>query len=406
LDCVSFSRSFCLQDVAKVVTESRKIVTFIKFSKARGEFENHQKTVFTREQVEAVKVEAKRAADAKDVQGPARADIVAEVKGKPEPPAVTPFTPKGLLTAGDTRWNSDFRLWQRFLEPIVREAIGLTLYNKFRSRQKDQQRNLSDQQWEIVEELVKFLGNFAKVTDRFGGQSYLTISTTHKYIRSLSQHCSKFLADASLTAAVRDAVKRCLDVMNEKFSEASNSTALAMILDPRYKSLSHLELDSQNAVIQMLAEELVKFGGDEGAGAAAPAPKRVKVEDPDALLMAELEGKDIEVPEVKMPSTDQELNDYLAEKEIKGDSESVLSWWRTKSVKYPRLSCLARFVLAIPASSCPSERLFSKAGCIVTPKRSSLDDDNVDTLSMLSGNPVETLATRIPMNEGKEAKQQ
>ena len=41
-----------------------------------------------------------------------------------------------------------------------------------------------------------------------------------------------------------------------------------------------------------------------------------------------------------------------------------LDWWRTQTETYRRLSHLARAVLAIPATSAPSERIFSAAaGC-------------------------------------------
>jgi len=42
--------------------------------------------------------------------------------------------------------------------------------------------------------------------------------------------------------------------------------------------------------------------------------------------------------------------------------------------------------LAIPATSAPSERVWSAAGNIVTKKRASLSDSTVETLVFLHGN--------------------
>ena len=48
---------------------------------------------------------------------------------------------------------------------------------------------------------------------------------------------------------------------------------------------------------------------------------------------------------------------------------SVLGWWKKMANALPILAEIARSVLAIPASSAKSERVFSKGGNIVTVKR-------------------------------------
>jgi hypothetical protein len=45
-----------------------------------------------------------------------------------------------------------------------------------------------------------------------------------------------------------------------------------------------------------------------------------------------------------------------------------LAWWKTQAETYPRLTALARNVLAIPATSTPAERVFSTAGNLIGPK--------------------------------------
>ena len=52
-----------------------------------------------------------------------------------------------------------------------------------------------------------------------------------------------------------------------------------------------------------------------------------------------------------------------------GNAQSPLAWWKSNEQLYPSLSKYARQVLAIPATSAPSERVFSVAGQIVTKKR-------------------------------------
>ena len=70
---------------------------------------------------------------------------------------------------------------------------------------------------------------------------------------------------------------------------------------------------------------------------------------------------------------------------IDGDDDP-LEWWRIHVRDFPLLSQFARRYLAIQASSAPSERLFSKAGQILTPQRAQLKPDKANMLVFLAEN--------------------
>ena len=80
-----------------------------------------------------------------------------------------------------------------------------------------------------------------------------------------------------------------------------------------------------------------------------------------------------------------ELDNYLMTPTIDGE-EDPLAWWRMHNVNFPRLSKLARKFLCVPATSSPSERLFSASGNIVTCQRSCLKPSKVDMLVFLTKN--------------------
>ncbi|KAM7395653.1 hypothetical protein PAMA_007088 [Pampus argenteus] len=55
-----------------------------------------------------------------------------------------------------------------------------------------------------------------------------------------------------------------------------------------------------------------------------------------------------------------------------------MTWWKDNKHKYPRLAKLASAYLCVPATSVPSERVFSAAGLIVNRLRARLHPDHVD----------------------------
>ncbi len=63
-----------------------------------------------------------------------------------------------------------------------------------------------------------------------------------------------------------------------------------------------------------------------------------------------------------------------------------LKWWKEHAPMYPLLSSLSKAYLTIPATSVPSERVFSTAGDIVNAQRSQLLPQNVDMLVFLQKN--------------------
>ena len=79
----------------------------------------------------------------------------------------------------------------------------------------------------------------------------------------------------------------------------------------------------------------------------------------------------------------QELERYMLEPPSK---MPALEWWKSRVSTFPTLSRLAAKYLCIPASSVPSERIFSIAGNIVTKKRCRLSPDNVNQMIFLHRN--------------------
>ncbi len=94
---------------------------------------------------------------------------------------------------------------------------------------------------------------------------------------------------------------------------------------------------------------------------------------------------DEDTPESNEELGKQEVLQYLAEKPSPRSTQPLL-WWKTNEHRYPKLAKVARSWLSIPATSTPSERLFSKAGSVVSKKRNALKPKNVDIILFLNSN--------------------
>ena len=105
--------------------------------------------------------------------------------------------------------------------------------------------------------------------------------------------------------------------------------------------------------------------------------------------MANIFGLQTQDSDFKDPK-EKEINAYLSEETIPV-TESPLQWWFIHQRRFQLLSKLAQIILAIPATSSPSEKVFSKVGFIVNEYRSSLSSSIVDKLVFLSHNKPKLL---------------
>jgi len=87
-------------------------------------------------------------------------------------------------------------------------------------------------------------------------------------------------------------------------------------------------------------------------------------------------------------SLKRELDHYLQEPLINRMNENPLQWWAGAGnrSRFPAVATLAQQLLCIPATSVPSERLFSKAGDVIPKKRNSLDPLKAEKIIFLMEN--------------------
>ncbi len=135
-------------------------------------------------------------------------------------------------------------------------------------------------------------------------------------------------------------------------------------MDPRHKHLKFLETELRERVKENLKQLCETI----------PNPVRPIQSKPDsATALDTLFGEDYGTSDVSPHDTDIE-------------SQDPLLWWKVNESRFAKLSTLAQWYLAVPATSVPAERVFSTAGLIVNRLRTRLSSEHVDRLIFLNKN--------------------
>ena len=180
--------------------------------------------------------------------------------------------------------------------------------------------------------------------------------------------------------------------VKEEPREIQSSTNELAMLDsaneqPTQITLTQPPLPSLGSINCRVGENPLKRESSDGPSSPS---KRIKIErdfDLDDVICC-----GIEITPVKSAreSASLEFDRYLQEsipiEALKAKEFNPLNWWSQNAVHFPMLSCLARKYLCVPATSTPSERVFSTTGNLVSKKRSMLSPETVDKLVFLHAN--------------------
>ena len=111
---------------------------------------------------------------------------------------------------------------------------------------------------------------------------------------------------------------------------------------------------------------------------AEPAAKRRRT------VFEFIKEQQIHSESIHMATAKTELDVYLKEKVI--DTNDVFDWWDKNKLRFPNIFPFIKKYLVIPATSVPSERVFSKAGEIISAKRTRISRKHANELVFLNVN--------------------
>ena len=317
-----------------------------------------------------------------------------------------------------TRWNSTLYMLRRLLEQypcLIALANEPSLSKSASTTIKNCVFNFDEHT--VVECLVQILDPFEKATTIVCSETTPTIQKVLPMVRKL------FLAveiKEDDTAIIKK-VKEKISLEMTKRTKPESISLLGSALNPFAKDLTFLSQKDRETAHKLLRDILMPLNvtlkvenevdqpqeenpqpqednppklpflptledsdSVEEIDACPPSKKKKSVDTDDWLADIICTG----VTKVdNSAAAEMELNRYFGCRITESDYNlTLLEWWKKNESYFPRLSQVAKKYLAVPASSVPSERVFSTAGEIVNKKRCRLHFENVDLLIFLNKN--------------------
>lgn len=330
---------------------------------------------------------------------------------------------RDLHRSNDTRWNSVwdeikvlYDLQGPFIEFMAQERARVKKTPKPRRGRihivepnpEEAPRNailtdaLSDDDWEILKHYRDLLGPCHEATmmlqGRPGDGNSSSISDVLQAIEGIVEYLQgaydkykQAPADMLMGQWHFSAqIKLALDKAEQYYALLDNSAAYiaAVILHPEY-NMNYLEGQWENKPVWITkAKKLVKSLWTKEykkmpVSEAISPQKRPPVKELNYIQSYRAKGAAVAAARNKQHVIADEFDRYCAQDTVK--TNRPIDWWRTVgSLEYPTLTQMALDILSIPAMSDEPERIFSRLGLMITPRRNRLDVDVVQASTCLN----------------------
>ena len=263
----------------------------------------------------------------------------------------------------DTRWNSTLDMLESYINQ--HEEITAVLCTGGKANLCLITNDETDEVEEI-KNIIKTLKPMKEATTELAGEHFTTISKVIPMITALKRVCAKQTTPLAVTLSAQ---------LSFRFDSlvSADYLEIAAALDPRFKNRS---------------AEATAFKKIKTLLPALETETEAMIPTPETNETSYWQEWDVDIDkeqsQVSNPS-ELELQYYVKMPNLHRTSNPLM-WWDAQSHALPEMSKLARQYLSIPATSVPSERIFSKAGEIISKRRSSLKPKHVDMLIFLNKN--------------------
>lgn len=295
-----------------------------------------------------------------------------------------------------TRWNSSLIMIERLLE--IQEPLSAAMSCLPKSPEP-----LDASEWEVLSDCAKVLQPLLAMTEEMSGEKYPTLSMVIPLLRSI-QYALK--STPTVTDAGLFLKTQLVEVISRRFSgwETNSVASKATFLDPRFMKTSFGLKENADKAEKIVIEEIEYRKKNQNLDreplhmdVEEIIDKPLETEDHN-LKRKELARKklwewvDSRLEEKKKSSTSSVvastaliIRHYL-ELPLANRSQNPIPYCEKYKNVIPEIYYLQKRYLCLPATSVPSERLFSIAGQVANDRRSRLLPENVNNILFLNAN--------------------
>ena len=273
-----------------------------------------------------------------------------------------------------TRWNSTLYMFQCILE----QKMPLAAY----CAENGSIQQLTPYQLELIKKCVDILSPIEEITCSISADM-ASISIVIPYIRVLTRTLEKNENDSG----VRTMKAELLKSLKTRFAgiEENKQLAVATMLDPRFKDKFFSGNTIKATIKEMLVEEMSSVGVQTVATTEEHAtPKRLcPLQNP---ILLDVFSEIITDSSRNVPTTTTEVENFLSEPLVDYKTGDPYAWWGQHNREFPVLHKLAQRYLSAPATSVPSERLFSAASNLRDDRRNRIFPSLTEDLLFIQNN--------------------
>lgn len=290
-----------------------------------------------------------------------------------------------------TRWNSSLIMLERLLK--LKDALSITM-----TKIEKAPEFLDASEWAIVEEAISVLKPLEVMTAALSADKYVTLSTVIPLVRGLQYSLNNLKTKSHVCLILRN---NLVETVNRRLGllESSKIVAKAAFLDPRFKKLAFGNESNADSAQKLVTEELSSIvnaknrlvvqdnidNANEATNVSVSDPVPIENNEEKFDIWAHFDSKVAKAKSFSTPTSivTSIIRQYLEMPHF-DRKKNPMEFWHKYETTFPELHELAMKYLSIPATSVPSERVFSKSGQLTNLRRNRLSPKHLDEILFLN----------------------